>query len=503
MQKALNPWWTLAALTLPVLIISMDNTVLSFTVPELSEAIEPTSSQLLWIVDVYSFVLAGLLVTMGSLGDRVGRRRLLMIGSFGFLVASVAAAMSTTAPQLIAARALLGIAGATLLPSTLSIIRNVFTEPRKRQTAVAIWASIFAAGGALGPIVGGFLLEHYWYGSVFLIAVPVTIALLVLGPFLVPESRDPSPGPFDIPSSLLSFAALVPVVYAVKVFAEKGPELISLVTLVVGVVCGVLFLRRQRRLADPMIDVELFRLPRFRAAVTASLVGCFSFAGSMFMLTQYLQLVVGQSPAEAALWLVPGVVVSIFCTLAAPAAAHRVGPFTVVAIGLGLISFGFIVLLTLTSTGSVAPVVIALVAMNAGFGGVGAVTIDAILSSVPPERAGAGAAVSETCNELGIALGTALLGSAVTLVYRRRLDSVPGVSAEALDHARETLGAASASAEQLGGTAGAALQQAADVAFTNGVRVASVLGALVAAAATVMTIRGLRSTDVNPDAVRV
>ena len=478
-----NPWWALVALSLPVLIISMDNTVLAFAVPQLSEAMEPTSSQLLWIVDAYSFVLSGLLVTMGNLGDRIGRRRLLMFGSAGFAVASLLAAFATTVPMLIGARALLGIAGATLLPSTLSIIRNVFTDDHQRQLAIAVWTTMFAVGGALGPIVGAFLLEHYWYGSVFLIGVPVPLALLVIGPILLPESRDPNPGRFDLASSLLSFAAIVPVVYGIKVVAEHGTDPTAAIAVAVGVVCGIAFARRQRRLTDPMIDIDLFRLPRFRVAVSATVVGCFSYAGSMFMLTQFLQLVALESPSRSALLMLPALGTAIVSAMCAPALARRIGAFTLISIGLLLTASGFVCLLTLSDDGAVGIVVVSLAVLNAGFGMVNAIAIDAVLSSVPPERAGAGAAVSETCNELGIALGTAILGSVVTYVYRRDLQAAgdgldvdPGV----LDHARETLGAAARAAEDAGGAVGEALRGAANQAFVSGIHAASVVAALVA-----------------------
>lgn len=488
-----NRWWALVALSLPVLIISMDNTVLAFAVPQLSESIEPTSSQLLWIIDAYSFVLAGLLVTMGNLGDRIGRRKLLLWGSAGFALASIAAASATTATGLIAARALLGVAGATLLPSTLSMIRNIFTEDRQRQTAVAIWTTMFAVGGALGPIVGGFLLEHYWYGSVFLTAVPVTVALLVVGPILLPESKDPSPGRFDLASSMLSFLAIVPVVYGVKISAELGVSPRAIVAVAFGVVAGIVFVRRQASLDDPMIDISLFRLPRFRAAIVASLVACFSYSGSMFMLTQFLQLVAEQSPSRSALLLLPAVAASVVASLSAPWCARRAGAFTVMAVGLALTAGGFLCLLALAPDGALVVAVVSLVALNAGFGLISAVSVDAILATVPPDRAGSGAAVAETCNELGIAMGTALLGSVVTFVYRRQLVDVTGVPPDVAEHARETLGAATTAADDLAATAGQAageaLRAAANLAFTDGVHAASVAAALVATAAAVMVLR--------------
>lgn len=472
-------WFALGVLVLPVLIISMDATVLGFAVPQLSEALEPSSSQLLWIIDIYSFVLAGLLVTMGALGDRIGRRRLLTIGAGAFSVASLVSAFSTSPEMLIGARALLGIAGATLMPSTLSLIRNIFEDDRERQTAIALWAASFAVGTALGPIVGGFLLGHFWWGSVFLAGVPVTGALLVAAPRLVPESKDPQPGAFDLTSAALSMLTMIPSVYAVKMFAEHGPTASAAVALVVGVVSGVLFVRRQRRLTDPMIDVTLFRVPKFRMAVSGNLLACFGFAGTLFIVTQYLQLVSGMSPLRAGLQLLPALVASMAMMAAAPVAARRFGPFAVIAVGLTMGAVGF-ALLTQLGTDSVPLVTVAVLVLNGGLGMAMSVAVDGILASVPPARAGAGASVSETANELGIALGTALLGSIMTAVYRSRMELLDAVPDDALRRARETLGAAIVASEELSGAAGAALESGARSAFVEGVHTA----AIVASAAT-------------------
>lgn len=477
---AARPWLALAALTLPVLLISMDNTILAFAVPRLSESLAPSSSELLWIVDVYSFVLAGLLVTMGSLGDRIGRRRLLLAGAAAFSAASLLAAFATSPATLIAARAILGLAGATLMPSTLSLIRNIFTDERQRATALAVWAATFAVGSALGPIVGGVLLEHYWWGSVFLVGVPTTAALLVIAPRVVPESRDPEPGPFDLPSSGLSMLALVPLVYAVKVTAEHGPSATGAVALAVGVGGAVAFVRRQRRIAHPMIDLTLFRVPRFRMAVTANLVACFGFAGSMFFVTQLLQLVSGLSPARAGLQLLPVVAVAVTCTLAAPPLARRIGPFTVVAGGLATSAVGF-GLLALADGSTLTTPTLAMVVLQLGFGAAMAVAIDGILSAIPPERAGAGASVSETAAELGIALGTAVLGTIGTTIYSRSLDLPPGLGEAAAETARDTLGAAELVARDAG-PLGPAVRLAAEGAFVDGMVVAAVVAAVVTAA---------------------
>ncbi len=468
----------LVALTLPVLIISMDATILGFAVPRLSEDLDPSSAELLWIVDTYSFVLAGLLITMGNIGDRIGRRKLLLIGSGGFAVASIAAAFAPTPLALIAARALLGVAGATLMPSTLSLIRNIFMDERRRQFAISVWAMMFSVGAVAGPILGGVLLQHFWYGSVFLISVPVTVALLLVGPTLIPESRDPTPAPFDVPSSLLSMAAVLPLVFGMKLTAEEGFTPIVPPSLAVGLLAGWAFVRRQRRLPVPMIDVSLFGVPKFRVAITGNLLTCFGFAGQAFFVTQYLQLVLGLSPTRAAIQLLPGAAVGVMTTLGAPAMMRRWGAFAVAASGLFVGAVGFVVLAGIEVDSTLVPVTVALILIEGGLCAAITVAIDGIIASVPPEKAGAGASVSETGNELGVALGTAVLGSIMVAVYRRQLADAP-------EAAQETLGAA----HQVGGDT---LVAAANSAFVDGVRVASLVAAALLVAAAVASGRVAR-----------
>lgn len=485
-------WLALAALVLPVLLISIDNTILGFAVPHLSESLKPSGSQLLWIVDVYSFVLAGLLVTMGTLGDRIGRRKLLMIGAAGFSVASVLAAFAPNAGALIAARALLGVAGATLMPSTLSLIRNVFSDPKERQTAIAVWAAMFSVGSAFGPLVGGLLLDHFWWGSIFLLGVPFTLVLLLAAPRVIPESADPNPGRFDLPSAALSMLAMFPFVFGVKDVAEHGASLLGLAALVFGGVMAVLFVRRQRGLDDPMIDVSLFAVPRFRVVVTGNLVTCMGFAGSLFFVTQYLQLVSGMSALASAVQLMPTTVASIAAALCAPALSRRFGAFAVITGGLGVGAVGWLIFSQVDPVGGVVLPTLGLVVMLLGLPAAMTVAVDGILAAVPPERAGAGASISETANELGIALGTAVLGSIVVAVYRGSLNGVAGVPTEALHHARETLGAAEIAAAGLG-SAGDALRAAAQHAFVDGVQVASLVAAALLASVAAWAIKVRRS----------
>ncbi|MBN9180607.1 MAG: MFS transporter, partial [Microbacterium sp.] len=275
-------WAALIVLMLPVLLVSVDNTVLSFALPQISLDLEPTSIQQLWIIDAYPLVLAGLLVTMGTLGDRFGRRRMLLIGASGFAVVSGLSAFAPTAAFLIAGRAAMGVFGAMLMPSTLSLIRSIFTDRDQRRLAIAVWASMFSAGAALGPIVGGFLLEHFAWGSVFLMAVPVLIPLLVLAPLFVPESRDPAPGRIDPLSIVLSLAAMIPVVYAIKELAVEGVASAAPLLMVVGLGFGVLFVRRQLRLATPMLDMRLFRRGTFAGALLVNLLSVVALVGFLY-----------------------------------------------------------------------------------------------------------------------------------------------------------------------------------------------------------------------------
>ncbi|GHD30039.1 MFS transporter [Nocardiopsis kunsanensis] len=475
-------WAALAVLVLPVILISVDMTVLGFAVPALSEALEPSADQLLWIVDIYGFVLAGLLITMGSLGDRIGRRRLLMTGSAAFGLASLLAALAPVPEVLIAARALLGLAGATLMPSTLSLLRNIFLDARQRLLAIAIWASGFSGGAALGPILGGWLLEHFFWGSVFLINLPVMALILVLVPLLVRESRNPDAGRMDLPSVILSMGAMLPVVYGIKKVATDGVDVLPLVSLLFGLAVGWLFVRRQHRLQDPLIDVGLFRYRVFTIAVVTNLMIVFAMVGSLFFLTQYLQLVLGVSPMRAGIVLLPGLLLSVVAGLIAARVARRLSLSTVIGVALlvtasGFAAFAFTPVEDVTLGVVLISAGFALIATGSGFAET--LTNGAIMSTAPPKRAGAASAISETAYELGGAFGIAVLGSILTGSYRGNLTGVEGVSGSALETARETLGGAANAAEAVGGPSGSALMEAARVAFTNGMHLTSVIAALI------------------------
>ena len=469
-------WAGLVVLSLPVLLIAVDLTVLGFAIPALSADLAPSSTQLLWLVDIYSFVLAGLLVTMGTLGDRIGRRKLLMIGSAGFGLASLLAAYAPSAAALIAARALLGVAGATLMPSTLSLLRNMFRDEKQRLIAIAAWGSAFSAGSALGPVLGGLLLEHFWWGSVFLINLPlVGIALLAL-PLLVPETRDPSPGRFDPLSAALTLLAVLPIVYGIKAFAH-GDEVKAVPFLLVGLAFGAAFVRRQRGLTDPLIDVALFRIRGFSAAIGTNVLVVFVFTGSLFLIPQFLQLSEGLSPLRGGLLLLPGAALSIASGFFAAAAAERAGARRLIAGGLAVAAIGYAVLTALPLGHGAAVITVAFCFVSLGVGTVMTLSNGIVLDTVPPERAGAASAISETGIELGGALGVAVLGSFFSSVYRAGLDPVEGVPGGVLDAARETLSGALGAAERLGGEAGEALAGAARAAFADGLVVTGIAGA--------------------------
>ncbi|MGK5638129.1 MFS transporter [Streptomyces sp. URMC 126] len=481
-------WAGLVVLTLPVLLISIDVTVLGFAVPQLGEDLEPTGPQLLWIVDVYSFVLAGLLVTMGTLGDRIGRRKLLTMGCLGFGAASMMAAYAPDPSTLIAARALLGVAGATLMPSTLSLLRNLFHDEAQRLTALAAWGSAFSAGSALGPILGGWLLTHFWWGSVFAVNLPVAVVALVAIPMLLPESRDPAAGRLDLPSVALVMLATLPFVYGIKSLAARDAAVPAVGCMAFGVAAGYLFVRRQRALADPVIDVRLFGVRRFTGAVTANLMLMFAMGGTMFLLPQYVQLVLGLSPLAGGLLLLPGAVLSVAAGFVAAAAGRRVGPRRLVPVGLLLTAVGMAALALLDAGHATTVVVLAFAVLSLGIGAAMTLTNELVLAAVSPDRAGAASGVSETAVELGAAFGIALLGSLTSALYRSHLHRVDAIPDTGMDKAREALSDAAAVAHQTGGGAGHALLDSARDAFTTGLRTTGLAaGVLLAVAAVLIT----------------
>ncbi|WP_030680943.1 MFS transporter [Streptomyces sp. NRRL B-1347] len=471
-------WLALAVLVLAVLLVAVDATVLGLATPYISEDLKPSGTQLLWIGDVYSFVIAGLLVSMGSLGDRIGRKKLLLVGAVAFGAVSVLNSYATTPELMILARALLGVAGATLMPSTLALIRNIFHDPRERSIAVGVWGAMASAGAAIGPVVGGFLLEHFWWGSVFLINLPVMAVLVLVGIKLLPESKNPAPGPWDLISVALSLIGMIAMVYAVKEAAASGAGLEVFAAGAVGVAALTWFVRRQLTLRAPLLDMRLFRNRGFSAAVLADLLTILGLSGLVFFLSQFLQLVQGRPPFEAGLAELPAAVGAVTAGLIAGLVARRFSVRSVVAGGLAAVGLALAALTTLSQHTGYPLLGAALLVVGIGAGFSFTVTADVILSSVPKEQAGAASAVSETAYELGAALGIALLGSIVTGVYRD-FTAPAGTPPDVASAAHESLGGAvEASAGLPKGTA-EPLVSAAQEAFVDGLRLAAGVGAAV------------------------
>jgi DHA2 family multidrug resistance protein-like MFS transporter len=487
-------WIGLAVIALPCVLYSMDLTVLTLAVPALSAELRPSPSQLLWIIDIYGFLVAGSLITMGTLGDRIGRRRLLLIGAAAFGVASVAAAFSQSAGMLIAARALLGIAGATLAPSTLSLIRNMFLDPKQRTVAVSVWVISYAAGAAIGPLLGGVMLIHFWWGSVFLLGVPVMLLLLAVGPKLLPEFRDPSAGRLDLISAAMSLAAVLLVIYGLKQIAQDGFRSLPAWLILSGLAVGIVFWHRQRTLESPLVDLRLFRAPAFSASLTTYLLATFVGFGAYIFMGQYLQLVIGLSPLEAGFWSLPWAGSFIVGSNLTPPLARRFRPGSVMVGGLALAAVGFGLLTGVGGSSDLAVLVAGSVVYNLGLAPVFTLTNDIIIGNAPPERAGSASALSETGSELGGALGIAILGSIGTAIYRSRLArTIPaGVPPETAEAARSTLGGALAAARQLPDSLGAALLGAAREAFAEAFQLTAVICAAVVLAAAVMVAILLR-----------
>ncbi|MFJ8727407.1 MFS transporter [Streptomyces sp. NPDC004166] len=485
-------WTALGVLMLPLLLVSMDVSVLYFAIPSITADLEPSGTQQLWIFDIYAFVLAGLLMTMGALGDRIGRRRLLLLGAAAFGTASLVAAYANSAETLIAARAVLGIGGATLMPSTMALVRTMFTDPGQRAKAIGLWSGVMTAGIALGSVMSGVLVEYFWWGSVFLVNLPAMALLLLLGPFLLPESKNPEPGRFDLLSVPLSMAAVLPVIYGLKEIPAHGWHVQYVLSLTVGLLFAALFVHRQRTTAHPLISPALFRARGFAPALTLNLISSFAMLGSAYFTTQYLQSVLGKSALEAALWaLLPSVLIGVAAPVTTQLVqkgvdrAHVVtGGFLVAACGYGT--------LALAGTDSMWLVLAGAGVLAAGIVTVIAQMMDLAMGAAPAERAGAASSLMETGAEFGGALGMAVLGSIGTAVYRH------GIPASAPAPAHETLGGAVAVAQGLPGRAGAELLAVAREAFTSGMQAAAITGAallLAAAALAAACLRGIKVRD--------
>lgn len=487
-------WLGLAVLVVPILVVSMDMSVLYLALPFMTADLEPTGNQTLWILDIYGFLLAGLLITMGSLGDRIGRRTLLMIGAVVFGAASLAATFSTSPEMLLVARALLGIGGATIAPSTLSLIRNMFHDPTQRKEAIGLWTAGFAGGAAVGPVIGGVLLEHFWWGSVFLINIPIMVVLFVAAPLLVPEFKDTDPGRFDPISVVLAISSMLSIVFAIKHSAQEGIDLAAAVSAVAGLALGAVFVLRQRRAANPLIDVTLFAERAFSAAVVVQFLVIFAMTGFSLFASQYLQLVVGLGPLEAGLWLLVPAVAAAAGAVLAPTLSKVIRTGTIIAGGLLSIAIGCTAMAFVNADSGLPLLLTGMAVLTFGIGAASTLNSDIVLTAAAPEKAGAASALSETGAELGGAVGIAILGTIGSTVYRHRMDdAIPAQTpAEIADPARETIGGAVAVADYLPEPFASQLTAVANSSFIDGFTLASGASAVLMAVSAVTVFVLLR-----------
>lgn len=489
-------WLTLAVLSLSLVIIGLDNTVLNVALPTLQRTLSATSAELQWMVDAYVLVFAGLLLTMGALGDRFGRARALQVGLIVFAASSIAATYATEAVHLIAARVALGIGGALIMPSTLSIIANVF-PPAERVKAITIWAGVSGLGVGLGPLVGGVLIENYEWSAVFLVNVPIAVLALILGIVVVPESRDPSGAPLDLPGAVLSIAGVSALVYGIIEAPAAGltdPVILGSFAAAIGL--GIAFAWRETHTAHPMLDLALFRDPRFTAGAGAIALTFFALFGVIFGMTQYLQFVLGKTALEAGtLMLALALGIPLGARISLKATEHA-GVGRVMGVALILIALILVSMTQWTATTDPLVIAVTLFFLAACLANVMAPATGTVMSAVPVAKAGVGSAMNDLLRQLGGALGVAVIGSVLNTVYRDRIaEAVIGLPSAAADAARDSVGAAVAIAAQLGGPAGDTLATSARTAFVDGLGLAAAVAAAVAVATAIFVLRRMPAGD--------
>ncbi len=491
-------WWSLAVLCLSLLIVFVGNSSLNVTIPTLSRELHATESQLQWVVASYSLVFAGLLFSTGALGDKYGRKGALQLGLLLFLVGAGLAAASHEMWQLIGCRALMGAAAALIMPSTLSIIVNIF-PPQERPKAIAIWASVTGASGAFGPLVSGWLLGHFWFGSVFLINVPVIIVALVAGKFLVPKSRDPEDASLDPIGAVLSIIGIVSLVYGLIEAPDVGwVSPTTMVSFVIAIIFLGLFVAWELHTEEPMLDMHYFKNPAFSTGTSGMILVFVAMYGVMFLITQYFQLVLGYSPLSAAARLLPIAMIMMIVAPTTPRLAARFGAQRVVSFGMLAIAVGFFLFLGLTPHTPYAYVVLCVIPLTTGIALAMSPMTASIMSAVPARRSGAGSAMNDASRELGAALGIAVLGSIAASRYSTKIAPfLHPLTADQQSQARSSIAGASSVAASIGGSAGKLLSAAANNAFVSGIHLAVLVGAFLAIIAAFIVFRYLPSSLVG------
>ncbi|MFF9781307.1 MFS transporter, DHA2 family, multidrug resistance protein [Streptomyces sp. SceaMP-e96] len=476
-----NRWTVLIVLCVSLLFVALDTTILYVAVPSVTEDLRPGPVELLWIVDVYPLIAASLLILFGTLGDRVGRRRVLLLGYGLFGLASAAAALAPNPQILMVARALLGIGGAMIMPATLSILRQVFPDRRERAVAIGVWSAVAAVGAAVGPVLGGFLVENFWWGSVFLINIPMMAAMLLIGGWLLPESRGERNGPWDVIGAIVAALGVLGIVLGVKRIgsgaAVVGPT--TLLPIVLGVLLLILFVRRQRRRTHPLIDVRLFARPAFGTSVGCIVLAMLALVGLQLIAVQYLQLVLGLSPLQTGLRMLPLVFAAMAAGLTGSKMLQALGPRAMVSLGFVLTAVAVLCLTAMSSQDRPWLLSLGFVLLGFGFQSTLFGAYESMLSEAPAEQSGGAAAIGETSYQLGAGIGVALLGSVMNAAYAPGLNHVDGVPERATASAAHSLGEAYKVAAGLGGAARSALREAARDSFVRGLHVTLIASAVL------------------------
>jgi len=481
----------LAVLMLPTILVALDRSVLYLSLPHVGEDLHASSVQQLWITDIHDFMIAGLLVTMGTLGDRIGRKRLLFLGVSAFAIADLIAAYSSSAGMLIATRALVGIAGSTIMPSTMALISAMFRNRRQHTTAIAVWMGCFTVGQAIGPVLGGALIERFWWGAAFLVGVPVMVVTLLLGRRLLPEHRNAEAARVDVPSVLLSLLAILPFVYGLKQLSRDGVGTVPILAIVVGLVAGVLFVLRQLRLTHPLLDVGLFRRRAFSAALVLTLcTGVMS--GTYLFVYLYLQTVAGLSPMATALWLLPPTLTVVLVIQLVPPLVRRVKPAYAIAVGLVIQVIGWLMFVLVGSDGRFGMLIAGMVVISIGLGPLAGLGATLTLQSAPPDKAGSAAALTETAGEFGIAMGIATIGVYGAALYRDNVRLDPGLPGPVEAAAHDSIIGALTSAASLPADVATRLLHSAYEGLTASLHGTAVASAVVAAVAAVLAVATLR-----------